>query len=144
MIEIYKHRFTPRNIERLEANQIFVFGSNLKGIHGAGAALKAKTLFGAILGNGEGMMGQSYAIPTKFNPYQTMPLHFIKRYIDVFIDFVNNEETRHLQFLVTRIGCGFAGYNEMQIAPLFINALNFENVCFPEEFFTVFVNLAFR
>lgn len=111
-------------------NMIFVFGSNLGGIHGAGAAAFAKNHRGASWGVGVGFRGQSYAIPTKgiecsvgMNPPKvgsTLPLETIKVFVEQFIDFA--EECPELQFQVTRIGCGLAGLNDWDIAPMFDGA----------------------
>ena len=99
---------------------IFVFGSNLAGIHGAGAALYARRHYRAELGVGGGMTGDSYAIPTKDRFIYTLPLGIIKMHVDDFINFaVNNPK---LNFKVTKIGCGLANYSETDIAPLFKNA----------------------
>ena len=101
-------------------NQIFVFGSNLAGRHGKGAALTAYRKYGAIYGQGVGMQGNSFAIPTKDENLNTLPVNKIAKYVDKFINYaVLNPE---LIFQVTRIGCGLAGYDDADIAPLFINA----------------------
>ena len=99
---------------------IFVFGSNLAGRHGKGAALHARKHFGAIYGKGIGRQGQSYAIPTKDINLQTLPLTAVAGYINDFINYaINNPD---LKFEVTRVGCGLAGYTDQQIAPLFRSA----------------------
>lgn len=101
-------------------NQIFVFGSNLAGRHGKGAALTAYRTHGAIYGQGYGMQGNSFAIPTKDENLNTLPVNKIAKYVDKFINYaVLNPD---LMFQVTRIGCGLAGYEDSDIAPLFINA----------------------
>ena len=101
-------------------NQIFVFGSNLAGRHGKGAALTAYRKYGAIYGQGVGMQGNSFAIPTKDENLNTLPVNKIAKYVDKFINYaVLNPD---LTFQVTRIGCGLAGYDDGDIAPLFINA----------------------
>lgn len=97
--------------------KVFVFGSNLAGRHGKGAALHARHYYGAIYGQGEGHQGGAYAIPTKDRKINTMSLKDIKRHIDVFIDYAANNIDLH--FFVTRIGCGLAGYSEDEIKPLF-------------------------
>ena len=99
---------------------IFVFGSNLAGRHGAGAALYAKKHFGAIQGKGEGRQGQSFAIPTKDRSIRTLPLKVIQSHVELFKQHAeaNQEDT----FLVTGIDCGLAGYNNEQIAPMFIGS----------------------
>ena len=100
--------------------KVFVFGSNLAGRHGKGAALTAYRSHGAIYGQGMGMQGNSYAIPTKDEEINTLPLNKIKQYVDVFLKFAMlNPE---MKFEVTRIGCGLAGYEDHEIAPMFKNA----------------------
>ena len=99
---------------------IFVFGSNLAGRHGAGAALFAKKHHGAIYGQGIGLQGQSYGIPTKGNQLQILPISAIQHHVKVFIDFASAHPEH--TFNVTRIGCGLAGYTDAQIAPLFRGA----------------------
>lgn len=123
-------RITPDRISVLKPNEIFVFGSNLQGIHAGGAAFMARMHFGAVMGQGVGLQGQSYAIPTMQGGVET-----IKPYVDEFIDFANNY--KELNFLVTRIGCGIAGFEPYEIAPLFKDATNMENVWLPEDFLDV-------
>lgn len=98
-------------------NQIFVFGSNLQGIHGKGAALEAKQKYGAIQGVGWGHTGRSYAIPTKRTPKETLSLDEIRPYIEHFMLYAYNYP--EMEFYVTRIGCGLAGYKESDIRPMF-------------------------
>ena len=117
-------------IKSLKENQIFVFGSNLAGIHGAGAAYTASRSFGAQYGVGIGFTGMCYAIPTKDRKLQTLPLETIKNFVTVFLARARNHP--ELEFLVTPIGCGLAGYHPQQIAPFFEGAPN--NVCLPKEF----------
>lgn len=102
-------------------NSIFVFGSNLAGIHGAGAAAAALN-FGAEWGKGVGLSGKTYAIPTKDENIKTMRLSAIRPYIEEFVQFTKDHPG--LRFFVTRIGCGLAGYTDGQIAPLFKGAVN--------------------
>lgn len=99
---------------------IFVFGSNLAGRHGAGAALYARHHHGAIYGQGVGLQGSSYAIPTKGHQLEVLPLGIIETYVKDFIEFAKQNPTK--TFFVTRIGCGLAGYKNEQIAPMFCNA----------------------
>ena len=99
---------------------IFVFGSNLAGRHGRGAALEASLRHGAITGQGEGRQGDSYAIPTKDARLKTLPLPVIKQSVDRFLVYAAAHP--ELVFRVTRIGCGLAGYTDPQIAPMFKNA----------------------
>ena len=101
-------------------NQIFVFGSNLAGRHGKGAALTAYRKYGAIYGQGVGMQGNSFAIPTKDENLNTLPVSKIEKYVNNFIKYATLNPD--LTFQVTRIGCGLAGYEDSDIAPLFINA----------------------
>jgi hypothetical protein len=98
--------------------EIFVFGSNTAGIHGKGAALDAKRLYGAQLGIGEGPSGRSYALPTKDNNIKTLPLEVIQKNIEVFKAHAL-ERRYNLRFFVTRVGCGLAGYDDSQISVLF-------------------------
>jgi len=99
---------------------IFVFGSNLAGRHGRGAALFARQNHGAIYGRGYGLQGQSYAIPTKDHKLNRLPLESISAWVHVFVRFA--EQHPHHAFNVTRIGCGLAGYQDHQIAPMFKDA----------------------
>ncbi|MBR4131289.1 MAG: hypothetical protein IKU02_10290 [Bacteroidaceae bacterium] len=109
----------------LSQNEIFVFGSNLKGLHSGGAAYTAYRKFGAIMGQGIGLQGQSYAIPTMQGGVET-----IRPYVDEFIQFA--KEHPNLTFLVTRIGCGIAGFRDGDISPLFKKAHDIENVVLPQ------------
>ena len=118
---------TPENIESLAPNEVFVFGSNLHGMHGGGAARYAYKHFGARMGVGVGMQGQSYAIPTMQGGVDT-----IKPYVDQFVAYAAEHPEQH--FLVTRIGCGIAGFRAWEIAPLFGAALGMSNVSLPEDF----------
>ena len=118
-------RTTPEFITSLEPNEIFVFGSNLAGKHGGGAARIALEKFGAIWGKGVGLQGQCYAIPTMQGGVET-----IRPYVDEFIEFAKQHS--ELTFLVTRIGCGIAGFTDEEIAPLFKKAHELENVVLPE------------
>ena len=117
-------RTTPEFITSLEPNEIFVFGSNLKGMHGGGAAYIAYRKFGAIMGQGVGLQGQSYGIPTMQGGVET-----IRPYVDEFIEFAKEHPT--LTFLVTRIGCGIAGFTDDEISPLFKEAHEVDNIVLP-------------
>lgn len=117
-------------IEMLEENEIFVFGSNLAGMHGGGAAWVANMKFGAEWGVGVGLTGRSYAIPTMHGGVET-----IKPYVDEFIRFA--QANPELKFLVTRIGCGIAGFRDEEIAPLFDKALQVSNIYLPETFYNI-------
>ena len=123
----YNRRYTPDRISELKENEIFVFGSNLEGSHDGGAAKLAYNRFGAVWGLGTGIQGRSYAIPTMQGGVET-----IRPYVDAFIQFAKQNTT--LTFLVTRIGCGIAGFRDEEIAPLFEDALDLENVILPKEF----------
>jgi len=109
---------------------IFVFGSNLAGRHGKGAALHARKIFGAVYGQGIGRQGSSYAIPTKDGSLQTLPLSSIRRYVAEFIAYARQHP--ELTFMVTAVGCGLAGYKPDQIAPMFAGGQS--NCELPPEF----------
>ena len=126
-ILMYDRAYTPERISELKENEIFVFGSNLAGAHGGGAARLAYKRFGAVWGEGVGLHGQTYAIPTMQGGVET-----IKPYVDAFIRFAKAHS--QLTFLVTRIGCGIAGFRDEEIAPLFTDAINVENIILPKEF----------
>lgn len=100
--------------------KIFVFGSNLAGRHGKGAALEARRMYGAEYGVGVGPTGRAYAIPTKNQNLQPLPLAVIAQYIKLFL--MHARAYPEHEFYVTRIGCGLAGYNEAQIRPMFDGA----------------------
>lgn len=121
---------TPGMIAELRLDEVFVFGSNLEGMHGGGAARAAFKNFGAVMGCGVGLRGQSYAIPTMQGGVET-----IAPYVDQFIAFA--KEHPELFFYVTRIGCGIAGFRDRDIAPLFASAVGMENICLPESFLKV-------
>jgi hypothetical protein len=128
---MYNRKFTPNNITHLEENEIFVFGSNLAGLHGGGAARVAYKYFGAVWGQGVGLQGQTYAIPTMQGGVET-----ISPYIDEFISFAKQHP--ELIFLVTRIGCGIAGFSDSDIAPLFASAIDVENIILPKSFVSIY------
>lgn len=113
--------------------QIFVFGSNLAGRHGAGSALEAMRNHGAVYGKGRGLEGDSYAIPTKSMYMNTLPLNVIQFYVDDFLRYAKRNP--HLEFNVVAIGCGLAGYKPEQIAPMFKGYP--DNVNLPEVFLGV-------
>lgn len=116
-------------ITKLKPNQIFVFGSNLAGRHGAGAARQAKLHFGAVYGVGEGLTGQSYAFPTLGRQLEKIPLHWLEQSRDRLYEccFANPEK----QFLLTKVGCGLAGYEEAIMRDLFRHPP--ENLVLPED-----------
>ena len=124
---MYNREYTPERISELKPNEIFVFGSNLAGSHGGGAARLAYNRFGAIWGQGVGLQAQSYAIPTMQGGVET-----IKPYVDEFIRFAQTRPD--LKFYVTQIGCGIAGFKVEEISPLFQAAIDVENVILPKVF----------
>ncbi len=128
-------KIASERIEVLEKDEIFVFGSNLAGQHGGGAARVANTKFGAEWGIGVGLTGQTYAIPTMQGGVKT-----IRPYVDKFIEFAKKHPEN--KFLVTRIGCGIAGFKDEEIAPLFCNALEISNIYLPKKFYDIIGNLA--
>jgi len=111
-------------------DEIFVFGSNLAGKHGAGSALYARRYRGAIYGRGEGMQGQSYGIPTKDSSLARLPLHEIRKYVNAFLNYAALHPES--DFRVVEIGCGLAGYTPKDIAPMFIGCSL--NVHLPSSF----------
>ena len=123
-------RITPERISQLREGQIFVFGSNEAGHHDGAAARLARERFGAVYGQGRGLQGQSYAIPT-----MNLSLQQIAKEVEDFTAFADRHP--ELTFLVTRIGCGNAGFNARQIAPLFAGASCLRNVHLPKEFWDI-------
>lgn len=119
--------YTSENITHLKPNEVFVFGSNRQGYHGGGAARVALDKFGAVWGKGIGLQGQSYAIPTMDGGVDS-----IKPYIDDFIEYARQH--KELRFLVTRIGCGIAGFTDKDVGPMFWDALVLPNVVLPKTF----------
>ena len=122
--------FTPDYISELKDGEIFVFGSNIAGQHGGGAARLAYNQFGAEWGVGVGLTGKTYAIPTMHGGVDA-----IAPYVDDFIEFAR--EHREMKFYVTRIGCGIAGFRDEDIAPLFRNALTVSNIVLPKSFYNI-------
>lgn len=120
-------KYTPDFITELGPKDIFVFGSNLAGSHGGGAARLAYQKFGAVWGQGRGLQGNSYAIPTMQGGVET-----IRPYVNEFIDFAKSHP--ELTFYVTKIGCGIAGFKESEIAPLFKDSIGIPNIRLPEDF----------
>lgn len=116
-------QFIPKDATFIPGpGRVFVFGSNLAGIHGAGAALEARKKYGALQTVGEGLLPDEehpgcYALPTKDENIRTLPLEQVKKYVDRFIEIA--WERTDLKFFVTRIGCGLAGFTDYDIAPLF-------------------------
>ena len=127
--EYYGPRVTPQMIRQLGENEIFVFGSNANGYHRGGAAAFAMREFGAVWGQGEGLQGKSYAVPT------TEGMGQLREAVNRFTAFADQHQ--ELRFLVTMIGCGNAGYSPRDIAPLFKGCIDLENVALPIEFWSV-------
>lgn len=130
---------TPEIINHLEPNEIFVFGSNEAGIHGGGAAKIAREKFGAIYGVPFGLMGQSFAIPTKDENLKTLLLSNIQNYLVSFIKFAI--DSPQLKFYLTKIGCGLAGYTTNDIKLILWKAVDSatngelpQNIIIPIEF----------
>ncbi len=126
------YRVTPSNIEALCANEIFVFGSNVAGIHSSGAAYTALG-WGAVMGKESGLQGNTYAIPTTFKSVSE-----IEPYVNEFINFARNHP--NLIFYVTEIGCGHAGHETENIASLFKSAVNIDNISLPNSFWHILNN----
>lgn len=125
-------RVTPENISKLEQGYIFVFGSNLSGRHGKGAA-KTALGWGAKWGQAAGLQGRTYGIPTKdASIRRTLTTEEIKPFVDDFIEFAKSR--KDLIFLVTEVGCGLAGLKPKDVAPLFEKAIDAENIYLPERF----------
>ena len=127
------HIYTPENITNLEQNEIFVFGSNLAGKHNGGGAKIALEKFGATYGNGVGIQGQSYAIPTLDENFDKLKIEKINSYVKGFIFY--DIQNPNLLFLVTKIGCGIDGYSFKDMAQLFITInQSLKNIILPKEF----------
>lgn len=128
----YSNRITPEHIRKLTNNEVFVFGSNESGRHGLGAA-KTALGWGAKWGQAEGLQGRTYGIPTKDSSVRrTLSVIEIKPYVDRFIQFA--KDNPNLIFLVTEVGCGLSKYHPKDIAPLFNDAINIENIHLPARF----------
>lgn len=123
-------RVTPQYVNKLGENEIFVFGSNLAGAHGGGAARLAYERWGAVWGQGVGLQGQCYAIPTMHGGPEA-----IRPYVDEFVAFARSHPD--MKFLVTEIGCGIAGFSPSDIAPLFAGVVDVDNIYLPERFWKV-------
>ena len=125
-------RVSEKHIDKLEYDEVFVFGSNTEGMHAGGAARMAMN-WGAIYGKAFGLQGKTFAIPTvDYTRSGKMSIDEIKKYVDEFLDFtIKNKDKK---FLVTEIGCGIAGFKVSEIAPLFRKALEYSNVYLPERF----------
>ena len=123
----YNREYTPEFITELKPNEIFVFGSNIHGMHGGGAAAIAFRKFGAEWGVGEGLTGQCYALPTMEGG-----VDYIAEKVENFMACA--KEHPELKFYVTKIACGIAGFSIEEIGPLFANAIPMENVILPRKF----------
>ena len=122
-------RITPDMITRLAPNEVFVFGSNEQGMHYGGAAKAAYENFGAIMGQGNGLQGKSYAIPSMSG------IGVMGEYVKEFCEFAKAHPEKH--FLVTPIGCGIAGFSEDEIAPLFEICRDIDNISLPASFWDI-------
>jgi hypothetical protein len=129
------NRITPEKVMALGDNEIFVFGSNRSGRHGRGAAKVALNKFGAIWKQADGLQGKSYAIPTKGRSMEILSISEIEHYIRKFIIFAKRHP--ELTFLTTPIGCGLARYSPREIAPLFKDAINIQNIYLPMVFWNI-------
>jgi hypothetical protein len=128
-------KVTPELITELKENEIFVFGSNESGRHGKGAA-KTAMKWGAIYGQANGLQGKTYGIPTVNSSISNkLRIERVKYYVDQFYYFA--KENKQLTFLVTEIGCGLAGFTYKEIAPLFIDCLELDNVYLPKRFIQI-------
>lgn len=123
-------RFTDPDIRKLAEGEIFVFGSNTDGRHGKGAAKYAMQKFGAKWGDGEGLTGRSYALPTVGHNLSKMSLERIEIHVNRFLKCAKAHP--ELMFLVTLVGCGLAGHKPKDIGPMFAERL--PNVILPKEF----------
>ena len=126
----YNREYTPDFVTELKPNEIFVFGSNIRGFHGGGAARIANKKFGAEWGVGEGLTGQCYALPTMEGG-----VDYIAGKVQDFL--VCAKTHPELKFYVTKIACGIAGFTVAEIGPLFSDAIMLENVILPKEFVEV-------
>ncbi len=115
---------------KFKPNEIYVFGSNLAGIHGRGSAYHARMHFGAVRGIGQGLQGHAYGIPTKDRKLKVLPLSEIEKHVQTFIDFAKAHP--ELSFIIVPVGCGLAGFYPHQIAPFFKDAP--PNCSLPREF----------
>jgi hypothetical protein len=131
----FVRHISSENVTHLNAGEIFVFGSNIAGRHGRYAAKQAREHFGAIYGCGRGLQGQSYAIPTMNANIKPLPYAEICIYINEFVAFANAHP--NMKFLVTRVGCGSAGYTDEQMAIAFKMAALTQNIYLPRKWWEV-------
>lgn len=132
------NRITPDEIKKLADGEIFVFGSNLSGRHGKGAA-KTALGWGAKWGQGAGLQGRTYGIPTKdASVRRTLTIDEIRPFVEDFIQFA--KDNPHLTFLVTEVGCGLAGLKPKEVAPLFRSCTYVKNIHLPNRFWHKLVN----
>ena len=132
-------KLTPEIITELKHNEIFVFGSNTKGLHAGGAAYYANRFFGAVWGVSDGVTGNTYAIPTCTPEIEKVGVNELKSSIDRFIQYAT--ENPALNFLVTPIGCGIAGWSVDEVEPMFESAKSLPNVLLPESFWKYFFEI---
>lgn len=132
-ISMSEKRITPARITELGENEVFVFGSNLAGRHGKGAALEARK-WGAVYGQAKGAQGRTYAIPTKDSTIKNaLPVEEIGNYVQEFI--AHAKENPSKIFYVTEVGCHLAGYSYSLMVPLWKEALEVDNIYLPEVFY---------
>lgn len=132
-MDIRRFKHTPDFIEKLSRCEIFVFGSNLEGKHGGGAARIAHKKFGAEWGVGDGPTGRCYAIPTMHGG-----LEEIRPYAEKFIEYAKEHPMN--RFLLTRVGCGIAGFKDTEISELFLEALNIPNISLPKKWISILID----
>lgn len=132
-------RITPDPVPFIGMRDLFFFGSNEAGIHGAGAA-RAAMQYGARIGQGFGLAGNTFAIPTKDWQIKVLPLSVIDSYIRRACVYLKHSHQFYERIYITKIGCGLAGYTAADIAPLWIKVMDYENVYLPEEFLYVLKN----
>ena len=131
----HRMKYTPDIIDSLESNQVYVFTSNLIGYHSGETSLIALHRFGAIWGQAEGPQGQCYAIPVDIRGEAIDNVsNYLKRHIRKFLEYAKEHQEK--EFLVTKIGCGIAGFDEDFIASFFSEALQIRNICLPKSFCT--------
>ena len=141
-MEKSESKITPENITELQDNQIFVFGSNLSGNHAGGAAKLASEKFGAETGIGEGLTGQSYALPTLDEKLQQREIDDIKTSVDLLLEVAKSNTDKH--FIITEIGCGIAGYDHQEIGPMFKDFYLLDNISLPQKFIDCIVVKGFK